>query len=85
MVSIDVRFGLYFNVLTPHMLQVVSSVIAAWADINNALALTASDPAATGALLSNMTGIVSQLNIGYFWMFTNCATSAAYVTRHLLG
>lgn len=65
--------------LVSFILMVVSSVIAAWADINNALALTASDPAATGALLSNMTGIVSQLNIGYFWMFTNCATSAAYV------
>ncbi len=62
------------------MLQVVSSLIAAWADISNAL--TASDPASSGALsgLANMTGLVSQLNVGYFWMFTNCATSAAYVT-----
>ena len=85
MVSIDVGFGSDRIVPISHTRQVVSSVIAAWADINNALALTASDPAATGALLSNMTGIVSQLNVGYFWMFTNCATSAAYVTRTLLG
>lgn len=85
MVSIRLAFRFNYNVLTLRILQVVSSVVAAWADINNAL--TASDPAATGALsgLSNVTGIVSQLNVGYFWMFTNCATSAAYVTRNLLG
>ncbi|TBU30717.1 hypothetical protein BD309DRAFT_947967 [Dichomitus squalens] len=66
--------------LVSFILMVISSVIAAWADINNAL--TASDPASTaGAIagLSSVGGIVRQLNVGYFWMFLNCGTSAAYV------
>ena len=69
--------------LTTHVSQVVSSVIAAWADISDAL--TAGDPAvveAVGGGLSSVTGVVSKLNVGYFWMFMNCATSAAYVSSH---
>ena len=61
--------------------QVISSLIAAWADISDALAL--GDPAVAEAAgvagLAAVTGAVSKMNIGYFWMFLNCATSAAYV------
>ncbi|KAI0716005.1 UDP-galactose transporter [Cerioporus squamosus] len=65
--------------LVSFILMVVSSVIAAWADVSEAL--TAGDPAVAEAVsgLSSVTGVVSKLNIGYFWMFMNCATSAAYV------
>ncbi|KAI0793960.1 UAA transporter [Fomes fomentarius] len=59
------------------ILMVLSSVIAAWADITDAL--TASDPAVIEAGLSTVTSVVSKMNVGYFWMFTNCVTSAAYV------
>lgn len=60
--------------------MVFSSVIAAWADIGDALA--AGDPVVIEGSswgLANMTGVVSKLNVGYFWMLLNCLTSAAYV------
>ncbi|RPD64334.1 UDP-galactose transporter [Lentinus tigrinus ALCF2SS1-7] len=66
--------------LVSFILMVASSVIAAWADISEAL--TVGDPAVAEAAASGMasvTGVVSKLNVGYFWMFMNCATSAAYV------
>ncbi|KAI0788824.1 GDP-mannose transporter [Abortiporus biennis] len=66
--------------LVSFFFMVLSSVIAAWADIGDALA--AGDPAVTeGASwgLHTVTGVVSKLNIGYFWMLVNCLTSAAYV------
>lgn len=62
-------------------LQVLSSVIAAWADIGDALAT--GDPAVlegTSWGLATVTGVVSKLNVGYFWMLVNCLTSAAYVS-----
>lgn len=64
-------------------LQVLSSIIAAWADISDTL--TAGDPAAAEAAalstsnLSAVQGVVGSLNVGYLWMLLNCATSAAYV------
>lgn len=59
--------------------KVASSIIAAWADISDAVAI--GDPAVAEAAygLASVTGVVSKMNIGYFWMFLNCATSAAYV------
>lgn len=69
--------------LVSFMLMVVSSLIAAWADISSAL--VASDPAAevvataAASSLTTVAGIVSNMNIGYFWMLVNCCTSAAYV------
>ncbi|KZT09871.1 UDP-galactose transporter [Laetiporus sulphureus 93-53] len=59
--------------------MVLSSVIAAWADISEAL--TAGDPAVVEGLgmLGTMKGVVTSLNVGYFWMFVNCVTSATYV------
>lgn len=59
-------------------------MIAAWADIGDALA--AGDPAVIEGSswgLSTMTGVVSKLNVGYFWMLVNCLTSAAYVSLSL--
>lgn len=69
--------------LVSFLFMVLSSIIAAWSDISDALA--AGDPAAAEAAalatssLSTVQGVVSNLNIGYLWMFINCVTSAAYV------
>lgn len=53
-------------------LMVLSSVVAAWADIKHALDSHGSaSPAASVEL--------STLNAGYIWMFANCLSSAAYV------
>jgi hypothetical protein len=59
----------------PHTLtdlQVVSSMIAAWSDVANVTTSSAG--------LSSVTSAVATLNAGYFWMFGNCLTSAAYVS-----
>ncbi|KAI0731232.1 UDP-galactose transporter [Earliella scabrosa] len=63
--------------LVSFILMVASSIIAAWADINDALAT--GDPAAAIGGFPSVTEVVYKMNVGYFWMFTNCATSAAYV------
>lgn len=52
-------------------LMVLSSVVAAWADIQHAL--TSHDVADASK------DAVSTLNTGYFWMALNCFASAAYV------
>lgn len=55
-------------------------MIAAWADISDAL--TAGDPAvlqSEGWGFQHLSGVVSKVNVGYFWMLINCLTSAAYV------
>lgn len=71
------------KLLTRSRCQVASSIIAAWADISDALA--AGDPAVVEAAsaLTSVTGVVSKMNIGYFWMFMNCGTSAAYVSAQV--
>lgn len=53
-------------------MQVVSSVIAAWSDVSH------SSHSGPGGL-NSVTSVVATLNVGYFWMFANCLTSAAYV------
>ena len=62
--------------------QVLSSVIAAWADVSSAV--VDSTPAASDgvslASLQGMADVVHKLNMGYIWMLFNCATSAAYVS-----
>lgn len=66
--------------LVSFILMVFSSVIAAWADISDAL--TAGDPAVaegTAWSLDMVSDVVTNLNVGYFWMLVNCLTSAAYV------
>ncbi|EXJ62597.1 GDP-mannose transporter 1 [Cladophialophora yegresii CBS 114405] len=53
-------------------LMVLSSVIAAWADIKHALESHSSAGSATTAQLAT-------LNSGYIWMLVNCLSTAAYV------
>lgn len=56
----------------------VSSVIAAWSDVTNALIL-GNDAGISGSNLKNLLSTVRGLNVGYFWMLINCLASAAYV------
>lgn len=53
-------------------LMVLSSIIAAWADIQHALQNYAHSQSEASAK-------VSTLNAGYMWMLFNCVSSAAYV------
>ncbi|KAI0285904.1 GDP-mannose transporter, partial [Russula aff. rugulosa BPL654] len=53
--------------------MVVSSIIAAWSDVSSH-----SSHSSPGGLNSE-TSVFDTLNAGYFWMFANCLTSAAYV------
>lgn len=53
-------------------LMVLSSVVAAWADINAAIASYGHSAPDTATALST-------LNTGYIWMLVNCMSSAAYV------
>ncbi|KLJ09467.1 GDP-mannose transporter 1 [Blastomyces silverae] len=50
-------------------LMVLSSIIAAWADINYALSAVGADA----------TSKISTLNSGYVWMLINCLCTASYV------
>jgi len=63
--------------------MVLSSVVAAWADVNSAGDSAAEIvPPATAALgtgLEFVSGTMQKLNIGYVWMLLNCIASAAYV------
>lgn len=56
-------------------LMVLSSIIAAWADITHALASYGST--SSSAATSNQQ--LATLNTGYVWMFANCLSSAAYL------
>jgi hypothetical protein len=53
-------------------LMVLSSVIAAWADIQHALA-------SYGGATSEASDKISTLNAGYVWMMLNCFCSATFV------
>ena len=53
-------------------LMVLSSVIAAWADIKHALE-------SHGHSSSEATARISTLNAGYIWMMINCLSTAAYI------
>ncbi|KAI5804045.1 hypothetical protein DFH27DRAFT_553788 [Peziza echinospora] len=53
-------------------LMVLSSVVAAWADISAAITNYGHDASETAVALST-------LNAGYLWMMLNCLSSAAYV------
>lgn len=52
-------------------LMVLSSLVAAWADINHALASHGSSAKASTE--------IATLNSGYIWMMANCLSTAAYV------
>lgn len=56
-------------------LMVLSSVIAAWADIQHVLSSTGSKTTQTAEAAKE----ISTLNAGYVWMLFNCFCSAAYV------
>jgi GDP-mannose transporter len=51
-------------------LMVLSSIVAAWADIQHAISSMASEEAHSQ---------ISTLNAGYMWMFANCICTALYV------
>ena len=53
-------------------LMVLSSVVAAWADIRAALQSYGHDSVETAVALST-------LNAGYLWMMVNCICNAAFV------
>ena len=53
-------------------LMVLSSVIAAWADIQHALS-------SYGHQSQEATARISTLNAGYIWMLINCLCTASYV------
>jgi GDP-mannose transporter len=53
-------------------LMVLSSVVAAWADIRHALA-------SYGHASTDAHEAISTLNAGYIWMLVNCLCTAAYV------
>ena len=53
-------------------LMVLSSIVAAWADINAAIS-------SYGHSSSEAATALSTLNAGYIWMLVNCLSSAAYV------
>lgn len=53
-------------------LMVLSSVIAAWADIKHALE-------SNGGSSTKATEEISTLNAGYIWMLVNCLCTAAYL------
>ena len=53
-------------------LMVLSSIVAAWADINAAISSYGHDASETATQLST-------LNAGYLWMLVNCLSSATYV------
>jgi len=63
--------------LVSFFFMVLSSIIAATADAST----TGDLEGASSVLidLPHVTSVVRNLNVGYFWMMVNCATSAAYV------
>ncbi|KNZ71634.1 GDP-mannose transporter [Termitomyces sp. J132] len=60
------------------ILMVISSIIAAWPDIINAMENSVSLANAPTSLES-FTGAIHELNIGYLWMLLNCIASAGFV------
>lgn len=60
----------------------ISSIIAAWSDVSSGFSgsLPAVSTGVSLNALQTIAGAVRGLNVGYFWMLTNCLTSAAYVS-----
>jgi GDP-mannose transporter len=61
--------------------QVLSSIIAAWADVHDSVADTIPivESSAISDTIATVSDVVHKLNIGYLWMLINCLTSATYV------
>lgn len=65
-----------------HVNQVLSSILAAWADVNNVAQKLGDSLPVTAVMAIDMEFVSDtfrKLNMGYFWMLLNCLTSAAYV------
>ncbi|KAF9221414.1 UDP-galactose transporter [Gyrodon lividus] len=68
------------------LLMVLSSVLAAWTDVNNVTDTSNDLPPASAAIgvgLDIMSTMAQRLNIGYCWMLLNCLTSAGYASPSL--
>jgi len=66
--------------LMSFVLMVLSSIVAAWTDVNSVSdAAVESAGASFGIGLELLSSLVQKLNIGYVWMLLNCLASAAYV------
>jgi GDP-mannose transporter len=64
------------------LLMVLSSILAAWTDVNGITDVSSELPPASAAVgigLELVSSVVERLNIGYVWMLLNCLTSGAYV------
>ncbi|KAI5995688.1 hypothetical protein EDD15DRAFT_2387633 [Pisolithus albus] len=61
------------------LLMVLSSILAAWVDVNSAVegSVDSSTPL-VGVSVAMVSDTLRKLNFGYFWMLLNCLTSAAY-------
>lgn len=59
--------------------MVLSSVIAAWADVSIAFTSLPAIDGAANISLQTVAGSLRGLGVGYIWMFCNCLASAAYV------
>ncbi|KAH7913062.1 hypothetical protein BJ138DRAFT_1134343 [Hygrophoropsis aurantiaca] len=62
--------------------MVLSSVLAAYADVNNTGDIAEGVPPASVAMgigSELVSDVIHRLNVGYFWMFLNCLSSAGYV------
>jgi len=61
--------------------MVLSSVIAAWSDVNTTLAdvIPVVESGVTYTPFETVQNAIYKLNIGYLWMLFNCVASAAYV------
>ncbi|KAG8756036.1 GDP-mannose transporter into the lumen of the Golgi [Serendipita sp. 396] len=59
-------------------LMVFSSIVASWSDISSMF--TPTNGAADSTIIADAPVVkLAGLNIGYFWMFANCFSSAAYL------
>jgi GDP-mannose transporter len=65
--------------LVSFFFMVLSSMVAAISDMANAADIAIGDVTNFTPGVSQVSGIVGELNVGYVWMMVNCATSAAYV------
>jgi len=70
--------------LVSFVLMVVSSIIAAWADIAHTLSSLSSswssiDPTSGATTFKPADTVMGNLNAGYAWMLINCLVTAAYV------
>ncbi|KAG8220865.1 hypothetical protein J3R82DRAFT_2360 [Butyriboletus roseoflavus] len=64
------------------LLIVLSSILAAWADVTNIADAAGDIPPASAAMgigLDLVSTVMQRLHIGYLWMLLNCLASAAYV------